>query len=220
MPREKLSDKIVRAGKCVKLLKKSYPEVDCTLGYKTVHQLMVATILSAQCTDERVNIVTPGLFRKYPSIEDFAQADLKKLARDIRSTGFYNNKAKAIKLSAQQILERHNGKVPHTLNELTKLTGVGRKTGSVILGTGFGLAEGIVVDTHVFRISRKLGFTVKKDVVKVERDLMKIISKEDWIIYSHLMIFHGRRICKARKPECAKCFLSSMCPSSVNRVNA
>jgi len=220
MPREKLSDKIVRAGKCVKLLKKSYPEVNCTLGYKTVHQLMVATILSAQCTDERVNMVTPILFRKYSSVEDFARAELKKLANDIRSTGFYNNKAKAIKLSAQQLLERHNGKIPQTLSELTKLTGVGRKTGSVILGAGFGLAEGIVVDTHVFRISRRLGFTIKKDAVKVERDLMKIIPEKDWIIYSNLMIFHGRTICKARKPECAKCSLSSLCPSAVNKVNS
>ncbi|RKX28675.1 MAG: endonuclease III [Candidatus Zixiibacteriota bacterium] len=218
MPREKLSDKIARASKCVKLLKNSYPEAGCTLDFETVHQLMVATILSAQCTDERVNIVTPELFHKYTSVEDFARADLKKLACDIHSTGFYNNKAKAIKLSAQQLLSRHEGKIPRTLNELTKLSGVGRKTGSVILGAGFDLAEGIVVDTHVLRISQRLRFTTKKDAIKVEGDLMKIIPQKDWIVYSHLMIFHGRAICKARRPECTSCFLSSLCPSSTTKA--
>ena len=214
MPREKLADKTARARKVIHLLKKHYPSADCTLNFKTPHQLMVATILSAQCTDERVNRVTPGLFLKYRSVADFAAVELDELAADIRSTGFFNNKARSIKTSAQQLLEWYDGEIPQTLSELTKLTGVGRKTASVILGAAFGLVEGIVVDTHVGRISRKLKFTVQKDAVKAERDLMKIIPKEDWIAFSHLLIFHGREICLARRPACEWCFLSGLCPSA------
>ncbi len=214
MPREKLSDKIKRAGVCLKLLKKHYPNAKCTLDFKTTHQLMVATILSAQCTDERVNKVTPTLFKKYRSVNAFAEADLEELSQDIFTTGFHNSKAKAIKLSAIQLLEEHGGAIPREHATLVKLQGVGRKTASVILGAGFGLAEGIVVDTHVGRISRLLGFTKEKDPVKVERDLTKIIPETDWIIYSHLLIDHGRSICIARRPDCPNCFLNRLCPSA------
>ncbi len=202
MPREKKADKLARVRKIMALLKKDYPGARCTLDFKNVHQLMIATILSAQCTDERVNIVTKSLFNKYHKVEDYAKADLKELGQDVFATGFHNNKAKSIKKSAQQLLELHDGEIPRTLDELTKLAGVGRKTASVILGAGFGLAEGIVVDTHVGRISRLLKLTNQKDPVKIERDLMKIIPKADWIIYSHLLIAHGRAVCIARRPQC------------------
>lgn len=214
MPRESLDNKKIRAKKIIKLLKKHYPDATCSLYFNTVHELMVATILSAQCTDERVNMTTPDLFKKYPSIEAFADADEKKLARDIFATGFHNAKARSIIKSANQLLDLYAGEIPRELDKLVKLAGVGRKTGSVILGAGFGLAEGIVVDTHVGRISRLLKFTNQKDPVKVEKELMKIIPEKDWISYSHLLIYHGRARCKARKPDCANCFLTSLCPSS------
>ena len=214
MPRESKAEKITRAKKIVALLKKNYPDAKCSLSYSTIHQLMVATILSAQCTDERVNKTTPALFKKYPTIKDYAEANLDELTQDIFATGFHNSKAKSIKKSAQQLLELYDGEMPKELSKLVKLAGVGRKTGSVILGAGYGLAEGIVVDTHVGRISRLLKLTTQKDPVKVEHDLMKVISKADWIIYSHLMIDHGRTICKARKPDCKNCFLTAYCPSS------
>jgi len=188
MPRESLAKKKVRVLEIIKRLQEHYPAAKCSLNFKSAHQLMVATILSAQCTDERVNIVTRDLFKKYRSIKDFAAADLAELEEDVRTTGFFRNKAKSIKLSAQQLLEEHGGKIPRTLDELVKLAGVGRKTGSVILGAGYGMAEGVVVDTHVGRISRLLGLTKEKDPVKVERDLMKILPEEDWIVWSHLMI--------------------------------
>ncbi len=211
MPKESLKDKIARTKKIIKLLKTNYPNAKCSLDYKTVHQLMVATILSAQCTDERVNATTPTLFKKYRSLKDFAESNLKELGQDIYSTGFHNSKAKSIKNSAIMILEEFKGKIPKTLDELIKLPGVGRKTGSVVLGEGFGLAEGVVVDTHVGRISRHLGLTKEKDPNKVEKDLMKITPYIDWIIYSHLMIDHGRAICKARKPDCGSCLLRELC---------
>ena len=211
MPRESLKNKITRAKKIIKLLRINYPNAKCSLDYKTVHQLMVATILSAQCTDERVNSTTPTLFKKYRSLKDYAESNLKELGQDIYSTGFHNSKAKSIKNSAIMLLEEFKGKIPKTLDELIKLPGVGRKTGSVVLGEGFGLAEGVVVDTHVGRISRHLGLTKEKDPNKVEKDLMKIIPYIDWIIYSHLMIDHGRAICKARKPDCGSCFLREIC---------
>lgn len=206
-------NKQVRAKKCIRLLKKHYPDARCSLDYKTVHQLMVATILSAQCTDERVNAVTPALFKKYPSVKAFANADIEMLKKDIFSTGFYNNKAKSIITSAKQLVGKYRGTIPKTLDELTSLTGLGRKSGSVVLGEGYGLAEGIVVDTHVSRISRHLGFTTEKEPTKIEIDLMKLVPKKDWIKYSYLMIFHGRNLCKARKPNCPNCFLIKFCPS-------
>lgn len=214
MPRESLTNKQQRAVKIIALLKKHYPDSKCSLDFKTVHQLMVATILSAQCTDERVNMVTPALFKKYRSIKAFAEADPEELKCLIYTTGFYQNKAKSIKNSAIDLMEKHGGQIPKTLDELVELPGVGRKTGSVILGTGFGVAEGVVVDTHVSRISNLLGFTKEKDPVRIERDLMKIIPPRDWIIYSHLLIDHGRAICVARRPDCHNCFLNKLCPSS------
>jgi endonuclease-3 len=204
----------VRAKKIIAILKKTYPDSKCSLTYKTPHQLLVATILSAQCTDRRVNMVTPGLFGKYKQIEDFAGADLKQLEDDIRSTGFFHNKAKAIMGSAKIILEKYNGQMPRTLGEMVALPGVGRKTGSAVLGEAFGIAEGIVVDTHVKRISNKLGFTKQSDPAKIERDLMEIIPRNDWIKFTHFMIDHGRAVCIARRPNCKFCPLAKLCPSA------
>lgn len=214
MPRESLANRISRTKTIIRLLKKEYPEAKCSLDFKTTHQLMVATILSAQCTDERVNMTTPVLFKKYRSVKAFAKADITELERIVFATGFYKNKAKSIKKSAQQLLELHDGIVPGTLDELVKLAGVGRKTASVVLGVGFGVAEGVVVDTHVSRISRLLGLTTHKDAVKIEKDLMKVLPHKDWIVWSHLLIFHGRAICIARRPNCAKCCLRKQCPSA------
>ncbi len=214
MPRESQKDRQGRAAKIVALLKKHYPKSHCSLDFKTPHQLLVATILSAQCTDERVNKVTPDLFKKYPSVQAFAEADPEALQKEVFATGFYVNKAKAIKASALQLIERHEGEIPRTLDELVKLSGVGRKTASVVLGAGFGLAEGVVVDTHVGRISRLLGLTRETDPVKVEQDLMKVLPQSDWIVYSHMLIDHGRAVCVARKPKCSECFLAKLCPSA------
>ena len=214
MARENPTDRNKRAVRIIRLLKKHYPDARCTLDFKSVHQLLVATILSAQCTDERVNKVTPALFKKYKTIEAFAGADLEELKGYIYTTGFYTNKARSIKNSARQILEEYDGRIPKSLDELVKLNGVGRKTGSVILGAGFNLAEGIVVDTHVGRLSRRLGFTQNRDAVKVEKDLMKIIPRRDWIVFSHMLIDHGRNVCTARKPDCPNCFLNKLCPSA------
>ncbi|MGH8014651.1 MAG: endonuclease III [Candidatus Zixiibacteriota bacterium] len=214
MPRESLESKKSRADRIIALLRKRYPDAKCALNFESVHQLMVATILSAQCTDVRVNIVTKGLFKKYRSVKDFAVANINELEDDVRSTGFFRNKAKSIKHSAQQLLEDYHGEIPRTIDQLTKLAGVGRKTASVILGTGYGLAEGVVVDTHVARISRLLGLTNKTDAVKIELKLMEIIPIKDWIEYSHLLIHHGRAICIARRPKCPACPVNKLCPSA------
>jgi endonuclease III len=214
MPKESLGEKAKRAKQIVAYLKKLYPDAKCSLEYANVHQLMVATIISAQCTDDRVNKVTPALFQKYRSIEDFAKADPKELGEDIFSTGFHNNKAKSIIASAKALLENHGGRVPKTLAELVALPGVGRKTGSVVLGAGYGIAEGIVVDTHVGRISELLGLTSHTDPVKIEQDLIQLIPHDDWILLSHLLIRHGRAICIARRPKCPECRLNKLCPSA------
>jgi endonuclease-3 len=202
-----------RAAEIVKALKKAYPDARCSLDFKTPHQLLTATILSAQCTDERVNETTPALFQKYKTVADFAEADIRELEEDIRPTGFFRNKARAIKESSKAIVERFGGKVPDRMENLIELPGVGRKTASVILGAAFGKAEGIVVDTHVARLAKKLGFTDQVDPVKIEKDLMEIVAKKDWIVFSHLLIFHGRAVCKARRPECASCPIAALCPS-------
>jgi len=201
-----------RAAKIVKLLKMNYPDAACTLNFKTTHQLLVATILSAQCTDERVNIVTKKLFKKYKKPLDYAKTPIEQIENDIHSTGFFRNKAKSIKNSSQMIVDNYKGRVPDKMEELVKLAGVGRKTATVILGTAFGKAEGVTVDTHVSRISKRLGLTSEKTPEKIEKDLMKLIPKKDWIIFSHLLIDHGRAVCKARKPECERCLLSKLCP--------
>ncbi len=216
MPRESLAKKSTRAKEIIAVLHEHYPKAKTALTHKTTHQLLVATILSAQCTDERVNKVTPGLFKKYPSVKAFAEADLEELGEDIKSTGFFNNKAKSIKNSAKELLEKHGGRMPKTISELTQLPGVGRKTASVVLGNAFGLAEGVVVDTHVARISKLLGLTREKDPVKIEKDLMKILPQDEWIDWSHMIILHGRAICRARKPDCPNCPLTDLCPSALD----
>ncbi|MFH1699015.1 MAG: endonuclease III [Candidatus Zixiibacteriota bacterium] len=203
-----------RAKKIIELLKAEYPDSGCSLKFKTAHQLLVSTILSAQTTDEQVNKITPGLFKKYKSIHDFAAADMTQLENNIKSIGLYRNKAKSIKNSAVAILHDFGGKVPDKLGDIIKLPGVGRKTGSVILGTWYKKIEGIVVDTHVKRIANLLGLTDNKDPYKIELDLMRLIAKKDWIILTHLLIDHGRAVCIARRPRCDTCILNPQCPSA------
>lgn len=194
------------------LLEKEYGKQECFLHHENEWQLLIATCLSAQCTDERVNQVTKTLFKKYRSIEDFANADLEELEQDIRSTGFYKNKAKNIKACCQKLLTDFDGKVPQTIEELTSLAGVGRKTANVVLGNWYGI-PGIVVDTHVKRLSNRLGLTNSQDPVKIEFDVMKKIPEEKWIDFNPQLITHGRTICKARKPTCESCFLLPYCPT-------
>jgi endonuclease III len=203
-----------RAAKIVAWLKKAYPHSGCSLKFETAHQLLVATILSAQTTDEQVNKITPALFRKYGTVEAFAAAPLTKLENDIRSIGLYHNKARSIKESAVMILHEYGGQVPDTLDEIITLPGVGRKTGSVVLGTWYGKAEGIVVDTHVKRLSCLLGLTGHDDALKIEQDLMELVDPKDWIILTHLFIDHGRAVCIARRPRCEVCVLNALCPSA------
>jgi endonuclease-3 len=203
-----------RVGKILPLLKKAYPQAKCSLDHATPLELLVATILSAQCTDVRVNQVTKALFRKYRTARDYAAASQEELERDIQSTGFFRNKAKSIRAMAASLVERHGGQVPGTMEELTHLAGVGRKTANVVLGNAFGLNVGVTVDTHVARLSQRLGLTKHQDAVKIERDLMPIVPQEDWALWSHLLIYHGRAICQARKPKCAQCVLRDECPSA------
>ena len=200
-----------RAAKVLAALADLYPDAHCALNRETPLQLLVATILSAQCTDVRVNLVTPALFARYKSVHDFAGAKPEELEGLIASTGFFRNKAKNIIACCQAILERHGGEVPGTLDELVELPGVGRKTANVLLGNAFGV-PGITVDTHVGRLSRRLGLTVFDDPVKVEFDLMELIPRADWTHFSHQLIFHGRRVCDARKPACPVCAMNRFCP--------
>jgi endonuclease III len=195
----------------LKTLDEMYPNVTCALIHRTPWELLVATILSAQCTDVRVNLVTPGLFAKYPTPRDFAAARQEVLANDIRSTGFFNNKAKSVIGAAKKIVNEFGGNVPQTLEELITVPGAARKTANVVLGTAYNIASGIVVDTHVQRISRRLDLTKQTDPVKVEQDLMKIIPRDRWILFSHQIIHHGRALCIARKPRCADCKLNPVC---------
>jgi endonuclease-3 len=195
-------------------LEELYPDVDCELDRETPFQLVCATILSAQCTDERVNKVTPELFRRYPTPEAMARAPLPALEKIIKSTGFFRQKAKSLKGTAAGIVERFGGQVPRTLAELTTLPGVARKTANVVLGTAFGLAEGIVVDTHIQRLAMRLGLTRTTEPKGIEQDLMKVLPRDSWIRMGHQLIWHGRRVCFARKPNCAECTLASFCPSA------
>jgi endonuclease-3 len=196
------------------ILKREYPDARCSLDHKTPLQLIVATILSAQCTDERVNIVTKDLFKKYRSAQDYAKVAPEELEKDIQSTGFYRNKAKSLRNMAAALIEKHGGKVPETMDELVDLAGVGRKTANVVLGNAFGKNVGVVVDTHVTRLSNRLGLTKHAvDAVKIEQDLMKVVPQEDWTLFSHLLIYHGRAICQARKPKCDLCPLLPHCPA-------
>jgi len=200
------------ATEIVRLLRRHYPDATCSLDFRAPLELLVATILSAQCTDERVNIVTKDLFRKYRSAADYAQAPLAGLEKDIQSTGFYHNKAKSIQNCCRVLTERYGGQVPPNMDQLVELPGIGRKTANVILGTAFGIASGVVVDTHVMRLSHRLGLSQQKDAERIEKDLMKVIPGKEWIAFSHRMIQHGRRICLARKPKCDACPLNAGCP--------
>jgi endonuclease III len=200
-----------RLEEILRILDETYPGATCALVHHTPWELLVATILSAQCTDKRVNEVTPGLFRKYPTITDFAHAPLAELAQDVRSTGFFNNKAKALIGAANKILSDYRGKVPRTMKEFLEIPGAARKTANVVLGTAYGIASGIVVDTHVQRVSQRLDLTRNTDPVKIEQDLVKIIPGQKWILFAHQMILHGRALCIARKPKCATCPLERLC---------
>ena len=197
----------------LEILKKSYPDAECALSHDNPLQLMVSTILSAQCTDKRVNMVTPALFSKYRTASDFARARQQDLEKLIRSTGFFRQKARWVRSAGEKLVKDFGGKVPDTMEQLLTLPGVARKTANVVLGTALGKAEGIVVDTHVKRIAKKLGLTRQTDPVKVERDLVKVIPRKDWIWFSHALITHGRQICKAQRPLCVKCPLVNLCPS-------
>jgi endonuclease III len=209
--RSSLADKKAWAVDVCQKLKRLYPQAKCALDYQNPLQLLVATILSAQCTDVRVNMVTPCLFDRYPTAKDLAGADLSDLESIIRSTGFFRNKAKNIKACAQRLVDEFGGKVPRTMEDLLSLAGVARKTANVVLGNAFGV-PGFVVDTHVGRLSRRLGFTRQNDPVKVEREVMELLPAEDWTLMSHLLISHGRAICQSRKPACDKCSFEADCP--------
>ena len=203
-----------RTKKIIARLKKAYPGAKCSLNHSNPLELLIATILSAQCTDERVNIVTRDLFKKYRSAEDYATVSLEELEQDIRSTGFYRNKAKNIRTASQLLITYYHGEVPANMTDLLKLPGVARKTANVVLGNAFGIIEGFVVDTHIGRLARRFGWTKNEDPVKVEQDLMRLVPRQDWLDLSHLLIFHGRAICQARKPLCQQCTLSKLCPSA------
>ena len=198
-------------------LRRLYPGAKCTLNFSNPLELLIATQLAAQCTDERVNMVTEKLFQKYRSVEDYATVSQEELEQDIKSTGFYRNKARNIRAACQRIITEFGGEVPHTMSELLSLPGVARKTANVVLGNAFGIVEGFTVDTHNIRLARRFGWTTNTDATKVEQDLMRIVPKKDWFDLSHLMIFHGRAICLARKPLCEECALAKLCPSAFVR---
>jgi endonuclease III len=212
--RESKKAKRERAAEIVRRLKREYPDAKCSLNYRTPFQLLVATILSAQCTDERVNMVTPALFKRFPNAGALADAPVEELEELIKSTGFFRNKTKSLLGMSSGLVEQHRGKVPDEMDALVELPGVGRKTANVVLGNAFGKAVGVVVDTHVTRVSGRLALTVETDPVKIEQDLMALIDQSDWTLLSHLFIYHGRAVCKAPKPICEACVLNDICPSS------
>ncbi|HEY0460193.1 MAG TPA: endonuclease III [Pyrinomonadaceae bacterium] len=207
-----ISDRQTRTDEIIKRLKKEYPDAHCALNHTTPFELLVATILSAQCTDERVNIVTATLFRKYRTPHDYANAAQEELAQDIKSINFFNTKTRNIQATAQKIVENFGGCVPETMEELLTLNGVARKTANVVLGNAFGIASGVVVDTHVARLSQRLDLTAEKTPEKIEEDLAKLVPQTDWVLFPHLLIHHGRAVCNARKPKCAECVLNDICP--------
>jgi endonuclease III len=203
-----------RVRKIITRLKRAYPDAKCSLNHSNPFELLIATILSAQCTDARVNIVTQDLFRKYRKPADYLKVAPKELQHDIRTTGFFRNKTTSIQGTAKVLTEEYGGEVPHTMDELLELPGVARKTANVVLGNAFGISAGVVVDTHVTRLSHRLGLSKEKTAEKIEQDLIGIVPKRDWVIFPHLMIAHGRAICKARNPLCAECAIEKHCPSS------
>jgi endonuclease-3 len=205
------AERKARLDRILTLLNEMYPNVTCELTHENAWQLLVATILSAQCTDKRVNMVTPGLFKKYPTMRDFAAVSPEELGEDIKSTGFYNNKAKSVIGAARRLLGEFGGEVPRTMEEMLTIPGAARKTANVVLGTVYGVASGVVVDTHVQRIARRLDLTKEEEPVKIEKDLMKILPQERWILFSHQLIHHGRKLCIARNPRCAECKLHPVC---------
>ena len=203
-----------RTRDIIRRLKRAYPGAKCSLNHSNPFELLVATILSAQCTDERVNLVTADLFRKYTRPEDYFRVSPRELEKDIQSTGFFRNKTKSIQGTSKVLTEEYGGQVPHTMDELLELPGVARKTANVVLGNAFDIKAGVVVDTHVTRLSHRLGLTQEKTAEKIEKDLIPMVPKKDWVIFPHLMIAHGRKICKARNPLCAECPIEKLCPSS------
>jgi len=203
-----------RVRKIIRLLKRAYPDAKCSLNHSNAFELLIATILSAQCTDARVNIVTQDLFRKYRKPEDYLKVSPKELQQDIRTTGFFRNKTTSIQGTAKVLTEQYGGEVPQTMDELLELPGVARKTANVVMGNAFGVSSGVVVDTHVTRLSHRLGLSAQKSAEKIEQDLIAIVPKKDWVIFPHLFIAHGRAICKARSPLCAECVVEKLCPSS------
>ena len=210
---ETTEDKKKRTRRVIAGLKRAFPDVKCSLSHESPLQLLIATILSAQCTDERVNAVTPALFARFRTAEDFAGAEVAEIEAYIRSTGFFRNKAKNIRACCETLARDHGGEVPKDLETLTQLAGVGRKTGNVVMGNAFGIASGVVVDTHVRRITNRLGLTAHQDPEKIERDLIEIVPKKDWVDFSHLLIHHGRKTCDARRPDCPACPIRTDCPS-------
>ena len=213
--RETKSQLKERTEKIIKLLKRAHPDAKCALHHSNAFELLIATILSAQCTDERVNKVTADLFRKYRKPEDYLKVPATELQEDIRTTGFFRNKTKSIQGACKILVEEFDDEVPQAMAELLKLPGVARKTANVVLGVAYGKAEGVVVDTHVSRLSHRLKLTKQKDAGKIEKDLMDIVPRKNWIEFAHLLIFHGRRICKARRPLCEPCVVEELCPSSI-----
>ena len=213
--RETKAERHARAQQIIRALDQAYPQPKCALNHANAFELLIATILSAQCTDERVNIVTADLFRKYRQPQDYLNVPQSELERDIHSTGFYKNKAKNIQGACQALVEKHNSQVPRTMDELRALPGVGRKTANVVLGNAFGIASGIVVDTHVTRLSQRLALSEQKTAEKIEEELIELVPEKDWINFSHWLILHGRAVCNARKPLCEKCTIEPLCPSSL-----
>jgi endonuclease-3 len=212
MPSETAAVKFERTQKIVSVLKRTYPNAHCELNFTNPLELLIATILSAQCTDKRVNIVTAELFKKYRNAKDFADAPLPEIEAAVKTTGFFRNKAKNIKACCTALIEKFGGEVPRTMDELHSLAGVGRKTANVVLGNAFGINIGVVVDTHVTRLATRLGLTRQTDAVKIEHELMKLVPQNDWTLFSHWLIWHGRRRCDARKPDCVNCEIQKLCP--------
>lgn len=213
--RETKSQLKERTLEIIKLLKRAHPDAHCALNHSSAFELLIATILSAQCTDERVNIVTAALFRKYRRPEDYLKIPAVELQQDVRTTGFFRNKTKSIQGACKMLVDEFGSEVPRTMEELLRLPGVARKTANVVLGVAYQIAAGIVVDTHVSRLSQRLRLTKQKDPGKIEEDLIELVPRKDWIIFSHLLIFHGRRVCKARRPLCEECVVEKLCPSSI-----